>query len=177
MKNSSKHRHKETIGRPKPKEKALKVEEILDTAFGGSTIEKISELSSDALSRLGAIPLLFGDSPVRSEDPGKVVYDSWAQGPAMALRDVSAGHIRRIRLASGRISVEIVAERSHNGWEFVARIYSGSRVAHNFVLNAGGRKFLATSGGFFQWSSITVPHQVRLSSYKGELSFERLRWR
>ncbi|MEE8575700.1 MAG: hypothetical protein V3T31_00460, partial [candidate division Zixibacteria bacterium] len=103
-------------------------------------------------------------------------FDSWSQAPAMALRDMSAGHLRRIRLERGNISVEIVAEKQQSGWEFVARIRRDDEVLHDFVMKVGSRKLLAKSGGFFQWSSKSVPHEVSLTSFKQDIAFERLSW-
>jgi hypothetical protein len=132
--------------------------------------------SGASLERLEAIPLLFETGRARAL-PGKIVYDSWAHGPAVALRDVTDGHVRRVVLRAGKVSLEIVAERRQRDWQFVARVYSGGQVRHGFVLKVGARKLLPGSGGFYQWTSRAVPHSLSLFSYRKNLVFERVSWR
>ena len=133
--------------------------------------------SSDALSRYEAIPLLFGSAANAKRQHGRVVFDSWAQGPAIALRDVTEGHVRRLRLKAGKLSLEILAEKHREQWEFVARVYRGQQVAHDCVLKVGGRSLPAAWGGYFHWSSKHVPAKVDVLSYDREFIFGKLVWR
>lgn len=133
--------------------------------------------SADALRRYEAIPLLFGASTGAKPKRGSVVFDSWAHGPAIALRDVTEGHVRRLRLKAGKVTLEILAEKRRAHWEFVARVYRSGRVAHDCVLQVGGRRFLASWGGYFHWSSKHVPSTVDIRSYDHEFAFEKLLWR
>ena len=77
------------------------IESLLEIQSGLLKAQTASELSKDALARFGSIPLLFE----RQTDPpgtvGVVAYDSWTQGPALALRDVTNGHVRRLRVPAG----------------------------------------------------------------------------
>lgn len=151
----------------------------LDTAVGGSPSETgwiLSQPSAEATSRYKTIPLLF-QQPARApvlECP--IVYDSSAQGQQVGLRNATDGHIRRVRFAAGNLEMEIVAERKDNAWEFVARVYQDGEVAHRFVLRAGARKLLADAGGFFHWTSETVPRRFRLLSYEQEIACEAMPW-
>jgi hypothetical protein len=136
----------------------------------------LTEPSAQAIERYCAVPLLYdvssGAAPVR----GEVTFDSWANQPAVTLRDVVDGHIRRLKLKAGRLTFEIVAERRNNRWEFVARAALGRRVANRFVLRVGRRKLLPQTGGFYFWSSTSVPHRMRLESYEHIVIFEKLAW-
>jgi hypothetical protein len=132
--------------------------------------------NNDATKRYGAIPLLFGTPAVSEVIVGRVAYDSWQQGLAPALRDIMDGHLRRLTLKAGRISVELIAERTRDNWEFVARVYSSDRVRHGYVLRVGRRKLLPGSGGYFHWSSKLAPRNIELLSYEQNISFERLSW-
>ncbi len=152
------------------------IEELLkDQAMLGLT-QEVFEPSDESVARLSAIPLLFDEPPAASTRAGEVVYDSWSHGPAVALRDITDGHIRRIQLQAGRISVEIVAEKSKGKWEFVARVYRGKKVVHDFVISVGRKKLLSESGGFFRWSSKAVPRRIGLVSTGESLTFKEIAW-
>ena len=151
----------------------------LDTAAGGSPSETgrtLSQPSAQAISRYKTIPLLFqqlAHAPVL-ECP--IVYDSSAQGRPVGLRNATDGHIRRVRFAAGNLEMETVAERKDKAWEFVARVYQDGEVAHQFVLRVGARKLLADAGGFFHWTSVTVPRRFRLLSYEHDIACEVIPW-
>jgi hypothetical protein len=132
-------------------------------------------ISPQALDRISAIPLLFGkESGI--EKIGKVHYDSWSQGQAVVLRDVTGHCVRHVVLKAGRVRVEIIAERRQTDWEFIARIYHKEQILNDSVLKAGNRKLLPSSGGFYRWTSKFVPHAIRVFSYDRNLSFEKLSW-
>ena len=142
-----------------------------------STVQPIEAPSDKALKRYALIPLCHREAAGSKTFRGKVAYDSWAHGAPVALRDTTDGYIRRLQLKAGKISLEIVAERRRNSWEFVARVYKGEKVLHDFVLKAGRDKLLPSSGGFYQWSSPEVPALVKLISYEQNVVFDKLSWR
>lgn len=135
-----------------------------------------AKLSDAAVERYCNIPLLFEESSEARTVKGRIIFDSWADSPTIALRDSVDGHIRRLKLKAGNLVFEIVAERRDNVWEFVARVYDGKSVTNSFVLKAGGHRFLPQTGGFFIWSSRTVPKILRLESFDSNISFEKLSW-
>lgn len=145
------------------------------TADSGARLGAFETPTLDAIGRLGAIPLLSQKAENIPETAGLVLFDSWA-GMAPARRDITPGHLRRVQLQAGKVTVEIVAERQKDEWEFVARIYQGDKVKHDYVIKVGRKKFLAKSGGFFHWTSKSVPRVVELLSYKRKLVFEELAW-
>jgi hypothetical protein len=132
--------------------------------------------SDAAIARFCNIPLLFEESYDARTVRGRIIYDSWADDPATALRDTTDGHIRRLELKAGNLALEIVAERRDNVWEFVARVYDGKKVANRFVLKVGGRRFLPQTGGFFVWSSRMEPKILCLESFDTNISFEKVPW-
>lgn len=152
------------------------IEELLKHQRELGAPEAVFEPPTEAVARLGVIPLLFDEPLNLATGFGAVVYDSWADGPAVAMRDISDGHIRRLKLKSGKVSCEIVAERTKGQWEFVARVYRGTSVMHDFVMSIGKKKLLSESGGFFRWSSKGVPRKISLTSPKERFTFERLSW-
>ncbi|MDH4155978.1 MAG: hypothetical protein OEW00_01705 [candidate division Zixibacteria bacterium] len=136
----------------------------------------IEQPSCDAVSRFELIPLFCGSEKSVPSVHGTTAYDSWAGNSPVALRDATDGHVRRIQLKAKSLSLEIVAERRQNHWEFVARVYSGQKVKHDFVLKVGARKVLPFSGGFYHWTSRSVPYSIRLLSYKRRVIFDKLLW-
>ena len=151
----------------------------LDTNTDGPALESrevLSRPSSQAFSRYKSIPLLFHQPARVPVLQCPVVYDSSAQGQLVGLRNATDGHIRRVRFAAGNVEMETVAERKDKTWEFVARVYQDGEVAHRFVLRAGARKLLADAGGFFHWTSVTVPRRFRLLSYEQEVACEVIPW-
>ena len=151
------------------------LEDILGTALNfGSTA--LAEPSDEMIQRCSTIPMLF--EPVDPDHPasGKLTYDSWSTALSPSLRDTIDGHVRRLRFEAGRYTIEIVAEKRRQVWEFTARIYKGSEVAHDFVLRVGGRRFLAGPGGFFFWSSRQVPRLVLALSYDHIIQFDEIAW-
>ncbi|MFZ5979536.1 MAG: hypothetical protein ACOYVF_02790 [Candidatus Zixiibacteriota bacterium] len=139
--------------------------------------EVFEEPSEEALQRYELIPLYYGTEKVATTLQGTIAYDSWAQAGAVSLRDVTEGHVRRLQLKAKQISLEIVAERRRDHWEYIARLYFHGKVTHAFVLKAGTRKVLPFSGGFYYWTSKTVPATIKLLSYKQNVLFDKLSWR
>jgi hypothetical protein len=151
-----------------------------------SSIEKLLQITSSAaqtwagpskaaISRWETLPLLFGAESGKSE-AGHIVGDSWYAAPALALRDIDDGHIRWLKLKAGKVTLEIVAERMTDHWEFVARVNSKGKVENNYVLKVGHVRLLPYSEGFYHWSSKWVPRSVKLLSFNRQLNFERILW-
>jgi hypothetical protein len=93
------------------------------------------------------------------------------------LREATVGLTRRVCLEAGEVSLEIVAERRREGWDFVARIYKLQEVTSEFALRVGSRRVLPRSQGFFHWSSKRTPGSLELVSSSLHVSFEGLSWR
>jgi len=134
------------------------------------------EPSVASAARWKVIPLM--DETVQKTRPrhGRVVFDSWEMAPAVALRDVTDGHVRRLALKAGKVTLEIVAERTQDHWEFVGRVYAGNEVQHSYLLEAGRVKLLPQTDGFYHWSSIAVPRTIRVISHQTSLLFGGIRW-
>jgi hypothetical protein len=133
-------------------------------------------MPSEALKRIESIPLISetGDTPKCIA--GNVIYDSWRQLHPPMTRDINDGYVRTLKAKAGRITLELVAERRVDDWDFVARIRNGSKVDHSYVLIAGSRRLLAGVGGYFHWTSKQVPRLLKLVSYKQQVVFESMSW-
>jgi hypothetical protein len=155
------------------------LDQWLDTAGDGPLLDShksLSQPSSEALSRFKSIPLMFHQPTLVPVLQCPIVHDSSAQGQLVSLRNATDGHIRRIRFGVGNLEMEIVAERRDKAWEFVGRVYQDNDVAHRFILRAGSRKLMADAGGFFHWSSESVPRHFRLLSFEQEVTCEVVSW-
>jgi hypothetical protein len=134
------------------------------------------EPTPESVERLSAVPLLFDVPKGARARHGKVLIDSWSATGGVALRDATAGHIRRLRLGSDDIHLDLVAERRHDGWQFTARAHAGESVSHGFVLKVDARKLLPKSGGYYHWSSRRVPRALELQSADSHVTFEQVVW-
>lgn len=152
------------------------VSSLLTTSKRNAGRSGYAKPAQEAIERYCNIPLLFEECADARSVRGRTVYDSWANGPAIALRDTTDGRIRRLKLKADNLTLEIVAEKQDNQWEFVARVYKGSGVTNSFVLKVGGHRFLPQTGGFFVWSSKIVPRMLRLESFETSINFEKLSW-
>lgn len=94
----------------------------------------------------------------------------------MDVRDVTFGHVRRVRLEAGKIALEFIAERRENDWNFVARVYKGGRVSSDYILSVGRRKLLPKSQGFYFWDAKRPPVKISLHGGKSVIEFDRLQW-
>jgi len=137
----------------------------------------IARLTPGALDRYAAVPLIDRQPASAQRITGQVAFDSWANRPAAQIRDVTVGLIRRVCLQAGKLSLEIVAERRQDCWEFVARVYDRKTVSSEYVLRVGAKKLLPRSQGFYHWSSKGTPRTLKLLSQDLQVEFERLSWR
>jgi len=137
----------------------------------------IAPPSVGTVDRFAAVPLI--DHPTASihRITGRLTFDSWADRPAAQIRDITLGMIRRVCLNAGALSLEIVAERRRDCWEFVARVYDKKRVSSEYLLRVGAKSVLPRTQGFYHWSSKGTPRILRLLSRDLQVEFERLSWR
>jgi len=140
---------------------------------GASSLEQPSQA---ALDRFAVVPLAFESTRPLSHRSGQVVFDSWQEAGAAAIRDAGIGAVRRLVLQAGAIRLEVVADRRADGWEFVARIYRRETATAAYVLRAGRRRVLPEAQGFYRWQSRRGPRRVTLVESEREIVFEGLSW-
>ncbi|HSH00038.1 MAG TPA: hypothetical protein VLB27_08310 [candidate division Zixibacteria bacterium] len=151
--------------------KQLDITDLL-AAMGFGSLERPSQSS---IARLARVPLLFGDIKAKRATSGQIAYDSWAGAPAN-LRAATDGHIRNVILEAGVVQLDLVGEFRASRWDFVARVYRGGDVSHDFALQAGRKKLLPDSCGFFNWTSSSVVRRLKLLSLTEALTFELAKW-
>lgn len=132
--------------------------------------------SPEALERFAATALVHEpDRPQRSR-VGSLTFDSWQERSVANVRDLPEGLVRRICLSAGAITLEIVAERQHGGWEFVGRVYDGQEARAGFMLKVGRKRLLPKAGGFYFWKSKSAPRTIALVSGDLNLEFDSPAW-
>jgi len=142
----------------------------------GNSPQAWFEPSPASAARWKAIPLIEKVTERTRPRSGRVAFDSWDMAPAVALRNIADGHIRRLELKAGRVSLEIVAERTQDHWEFVGRIYANNEIQNSYVLKVGRFNLLPRTNGFYHWSSTSVPRNLRVVSYRNNLVFGGIQW-
>ncbi len=135
-------------------------------------------VSSDLVLRCAAIPLVVQKTRSLRKQHGRMRFDSWSTVPATALRSIDLGGERRLRLSAGVFTLEMVAQRQSDRWEFWARITrKGKRPIPMFVIQAGRRKIAAGAHSVFAWSDRYPPHRMSLISSDLRIEFEPIDWR
>jgi len=140
-------------------------------------VEEIDESPGEhAVYRHRAIALLVQSRHPRSSVDGDVVFDSWAHLPPTQVRAATLEGERRLRLKAGRFTLEFIADRQLDGWEFVARVYDQTRATSEFVLQVGQKKLYPCAQQCFFWSAKHPPRRIQLLSPELRIDFGRLRW-
>ena len=136
----------------------------------------LANVSADSVAAAEAVPLAHSNLPARRVVSGRMTFDSWSDRPALEIRNAGAGLTRRLCLKAGRLSLEIVAERTLEGWDFVARVYSAKKAVSGYSLRIGTRNVLPRSQGFYHWSSKAAPRTLELIGTADRFRFEGLSW-
>jgi len=133
--------------------------------------------SDEAMAKQEGIALMAASRASARTVRGQVVFDSWQELPAMAVRDAAIGIERRLRFRAGRIVLEFVADRQPEGWEFTAKVYENGRAVSDFVLKVGGRKFLPSARHCYNWLAPHPPREFQLLSPSLRVNLGKLGWR
>jgi hypothetical protein len=132
--------------------------------------------SPRAYHRHGALPLSVSNWLPRRTETGKLARDSWTGLPATVTRDSAMGLERSLRFTSGPISLELVADRTPEGWRFAARCYRGSAPSGEFILKIGGKRIPPGLYDCYAWTSLQPPRKIQLLSPSLRLVFETGSW-
>ena len=132
--------------------------------------------SSSSVSLLAAIPVASQKTKVSRSINGLLTSDSWQNSSATALRDNGVGLERRLAFEAGRITLEIVARRQNQQWEFIAQVYDHKKPTTTYALKAG-KGFLAPAvDGFFHWFAKKPPKTLKLLSETVQIEFAKISW-
>jgi len=129
-----------------------------------------------ALHRHSCLPLSASNWLPRQTKTGKSVHDSWTGLPVTVTRDSAMGLERGLRFTSGTISLELVADRTPEGWRFAARCYRGAVPSGEFILRIGKQRLSPGLHDCYTWTSSRPPHKIQLLSPSLRLVFDTGLW-
>jgi hypothetical protein len=128
------------------------------------------------LSKHANLPLLKSDWIPRRTDIGKSVHDSWTGLPVTVTRDSAMGLERSLRFSSGPISLELVADRTPEGWRFAARCYRSGVPSGEFVLKIGRQRIAPGLHDCYSWTALQPPKKIQLLSPSLRLVLDTGTW-
>jgi len=141
-----------------------------------SQTDTITEPPANAVIRAGMIPLLVKASRPRIVSSGYIEHDSWSGMPAMQARNSVSGMERQLQLVAGSVRVGLIAERTHSGWSFIARIYNKESVSSEYVIKVGRQRITSGQSSVYRWQMVRPPRRLVLVSTSGSISFEDVVW-
>ena len=112
----------------------------------------------------------------RKATTGRSTHDSWSGLPATVTRDSALGFERSLRFESGPVVLELVADRTPDGWRFAARVYRDQKPSGEFILKVGRNRLQPGLHHCFAWSSARPPHSIELLSPSLKLEFDTGIW-
>jgi len=132
--------------------------------------------SPDALCRHSRLPLISSNWVPRRTVMGKSVRDSWTGLPATVTRDSAMGLERSLSFSSAGISLDLVADRTPDGWRFAARCCRDQVPSAEFVLKIGRKRLSPGLHKCYSWTSLKAPRTIELLSPSTRLVFETGLW-
>jgi len=135
--------------------------------------------SAEAVERFAATGLAGGvtdDATDRRRVRGRLPFDSWETRSVANTRDLPEGLVRRMCLTAKGVTLEVVAERLREGWDFVARVYRADKPVARFLLKVGAKRLLPQAGGFYHWTSKAAPKRLVLVSGQTDVEFNDVAW-
>jgi hypothetical protein len=105
----------------------------------------------------------------------RVAFDSWAVVQPVGVRGMSSLGHRRMRFESGALALDLRAEKSKEGWAFVAQVQGSEGQLPQLRAN---RKILhPDANGVYQWSSNLPPRTIFLSTNELTIELPNLTWK
>lgn len=145
-------------------------------SHGAAASPKLERPSRAAVRQSALIPKLVQSRKPARAVPGRVEFDSWAQLPAMQIRQAPSDLERRLRLTAQGYTLELVADRKGRNWEFVARVYNKEQVCTEFILQVGRLKLGPEAHDCYFWTAAKPPRRLQLLSPALKLDFGEISW-
>lgn len=104
----------------------------------------------------------------------QLTYDSWLTPRPVGVRGTCGTEHRRIEFKSQDRVLDLRAERSKEGWVFVAQL-SGASGA-NILLVSGRQTVWPDDNNIFQWTSVRPPRKISIRIDNVEIDLPDLKW-
>lgn len=105
-----------------------------------------------------------------------LTFDSWA-AVAGGIRDTAIMEERRLRFEANGFIVDIRAERTDKGWDFVAGVIQGVSDDAPVSLTVGKKTVKPGETGALQWSSTRLPTTITVRIGDAEIELPTLTWK
>ena len=105
-----------------------------------------------------------------------LTFDSWA-AVAGGTRDTAVMDERRLRFEANGYVVDIRAERTDKGWDFVAGVIKGDSQDTPISLTVGKKTVRPGETGALQWSSSRLPTALSVRIGDAEIELPTLTWK
>jgi hypothetical protein len=104
----------------------------------------------------------------------RLTFDSWVVPCPVGVRGGGAEEHRRLRFEAHGRFFDLRAERSKQGWDFVAQLVGEPE--KSITLKYGRQTVCPDRNGIFQWSSARPPRTISLQSENQLLELPDLKW-
>lgn len=107
----------------------------------------------------------------------KITFDSWAMPLPQGVRGEVLIQERRIRFEANDKLFDLRAEHRKKHWDFTAKVTDRAGHAVDCTLIAGKKELEADENGFYQWTSIKPPSDLKIKTETGEIIIPELKWK
>lgn len=161
----------------------LALEYQLLSLFQFAGLVRLEQVPETLLTKMRALPQapaarkLEQISAGMKELLGAVSFDSWVMPLPVGVRGAGGLDERRLRLEADGITLDLRAEKSPAGWDFVGRLSGPLAETEKFVAHVGSQEIECGSAEFYQWFSAYPPRKVMLRSQNTKITFPELSWK
>lgn len=161
---------------------ALALEFQLLSLFQFAGLAPLDQAPQELLTKARALANITAGQKIKQvssgirELLGTVSFDSWVMPLRVGVRGASGLDERRLRLEASGITLDLRAEKSGSGWDFVGRLSGPLAENEEFVAHIGSKKVKRGGADFYQWSSARPPRSVTLRSLNTIITFPDLSW-
>lgn len=137
--------------------------------------DQLADAPETLLKRAYAIAEPAGLSQLEDFVP-RLIFDSWVQPAATAVRGTTTVDTRRLRFEVGPVMLDLRGEKELDGWFFTGRLLPEGKL-HGWQIQAGKKKITAGEPGFFEWHADRGPQSIKLISDSGEtIALPKVQW-
>jgi hypothetical protein len=135
----------------------------------------LAEPPNGWVERAKALAVRHSASGVVAQLVARLVFDSWTAPHPVGVRGAGGLGHRRMRFESKALALDLRAEKTREGWVFVAQLLGAEAPLPQ--LKANRRVLSPDANGVYQWSSSLPPRNISLSTNDLTIEFPNLSWK